>query len=422
MSTSWFSLRNRRCPTPWVWLLLLVLACQAQGQEPPRSLRQTLDEVLNQHPSLKAAQHRLAGSLAWARGAGALPNPQLRLSLPAGDPSEEANSLVQRLEIGGQPGLRSKIAELQAQQADARLAKLQRELGIQTAEAYHGLWSARETERLYKIRLDLAQKLHSAAERRLKAGEISQAEYLRAQLESDQAAAQFARARGQHKVALNHLNSLLQRPGEQELNMPLGTVDERPPIEPSREQLLLSIDSRPEVRVAELTAQIEHLEADLVARQRVPDMEFEAYRSNLGYRAEQGLRLSLVFPLWDWGQIGAASEKRYQEALAAESDLLALRQSTERELLAAWNQFMAEREQREALQRQSRGFQTQADLARRGYEAGVLSLLEVLEAQRAYREAMLEYVAAEAAFQKRRWEIYWLAGGTFARKSPEEQP
>lgn len=396
----------------WLFTSALPSAAQAPARG-AETFREVLDQVLHSHPALRAARQRLAGSQAWARGAGAQPNPQLRLSVSAGDPSEEANALVQRLEIGGQPGLRSKIATLQAEQADARLLEVQRDLGMRSAEAYYTLWSTREAERVFELRTELARKLQAASERRLKAGEIAENQYLRSELERAQAEAQLAQARGQRKTALNRLNILLQRPADQEFFLPTGAVPEEALAEPTRATLLRRINLRPEIRVAELTAQISRLEADLLGRQRVPDLEFEAYRSSLGYGAERGVRLSLVLPLWDWGQTGAAAERREREAEAAETDVLVQRQLVEQEVLAAWELYLAERERREILRDQIQRFYRQADLAYRGYEAGLLTLLEVLEAQRAYRESMLEYVAAETAFQKRRWDLHWLSGVPF---------
>ena len=393
------------------WLFVSTCPSAAQAPVPKtQTFREVLDQLLNSHPALKAARQRLAGSQAWAEGAGAQPNPQLRLSVPKGDPSEEANALVQRLEIGGQPGLRSKIATLQTEQADARLLDVQRTLGMRSADAYYTLWSTRETVGVFELRTELARKLQAAAERRLKAGEIAENQYLRAELEQAQAEAQLAQARGQRKTALNLLNILLQRPADQDFLLPTGAVPEEALPEPTRATLLQRINLRPEIRVAELTAQITRLEADLLGRQRVPDLEFEAYRSSLGPGAEQGVRLSLVLPLWDWGQTGAAVERREREAEAAETDVLVQRQLVEQEVLAAWELYLSERERREILRGQIQRFYRQADLARRGYEAGLLTLLEVLEAQRAYRESTLEYVAAETAFQKRRWDIHWLYG------------
>ncbi|MBX3172337.1 MAG: TolC family protein [Candidatus Eremiobacteraeota bacterium] len=390
-----------------VWLGLAVLG-RAQGL----SFGEVLRTVQDQHPSLKAAILRREAAEAWARGAGSQPNPQVRLSVPYGDPSEEANELVQRIEIGGQPGLRAKIARLQRDQADARVLSQQRELGSQAAQAYFGLWSASEIERLQNQRFDLAEKLRQAAERRLKLGAISQNLYWRTELEQSQARAEFTAARAQKIMARQRLNLLLQRPQQAEITLPIPNDGGLP--KPDREKLLAAVEQRPEVRLALLAADIHRHEADLVGRQRVPDFEFEAYRSSLARGAEQGLRVSLAFPLWDWGQLGAQREQRAREAEAAEQDAETRRQLATQEALAAWESWQAGAERRDILKGQAERYSKQADLSRRGFEAGLLNLTEVMEAQRAYREALVQLVGAESEFQQRRWEVYWLSGGNLS--------
>lgn len=381
------------------------------------SLPQVLQQVFELHPALRAAQRRVEASEAWARGAGAQPNPQIRLSVPAGDPSEEANSLVQRLEFAGQPGLRARIAELQVQEANSRLLLQERDLGRRVVDAYYGLWAARELERLQKFRYELALELQTASERRLKLGQIAEVESLRAQLEAAQAEAQLAQAEGEHRIALAQLNNLRQRSPDSRIEFPgnsntsMSTIPEDPLPPLDRDLALTRAAANPEIQRASLGAEIAHLEADLSGRQRWPDFEFEAYRSNLGARAEQGLRFSLVLPLWDWGQLRAATERREKEAEAAENEVLVQSQTIQQEVLTAWELHSVAGRRRQILKGQSERYLRQAELARKGYQAGVLSLLEVLEAQRAYREAMGEYITAEAAFQKRRWDLHWLTGG-----------
>ena len=229
-------------------LLIFLSLAQSLRAEPPLFFVEVLRSVQDHHPALKAAQLRREAAAAWARGAGNQPNPQLRVSVPSGDPSEEANALVQRIELGGQPGLRGKIANLQREQADARVLNQQRELGKQAALAYYSLWSSSETERLERLRFELAEKLQNAAARRLKLGEISENQSLRADLEKSQSQALLTAAQANRKIALNRLNVLLQRPADQEVALPSPDLEPLP--ESSRELLLAAVDSRPEVRVA----------------------------------------------------------------------------------------------------------------------------------------------------------------------------
>lgn len=52
-----------------------------------------------------------------------------------------------------------------------------------------------------------------------------------------------------------------------------------------------------------------------------------------------------------------------------------------------------------------------AELARRGYDSGYASLLEVLDAQRNYRDVLLDFLSAEAATALARLDLEWASGG-----------
>lgn len=134
------------------WALLLLLPClvgtAAAEPLPAAPLRPTLAEAvrlaLERHPSLLAAVARAEGAAGYARGAGAPPNPELRLAGTLGDPSEDSNRLSQRLEISGQPRLRDKIGEAELAAATAELQAARRAVASEVSAAWLALWSARE--------------------------------------------------------------------------------------------------------------------------------------------------------------------------------------------------------------------------------------------------------------------------------------
>ena len=51
--------------------------------------------------------------------------------------------------------------------------------------------------------------------------------------------------------------------------------------------------------------------------------------------------------------------------------------------------------------------------ARQGYEVGLLSLLEVLDAQTASAQGLRAYIEAEADFHRARLQLCWAAGQPF---------
>ena len=48
--------------------------------------------------------------------------------------------------------------------------------------------------------------------------------------------------------------------------------------------------------------------------------------------------------------------------------------------------------------------------ASQGYEVGLLSVVELLDAYAVYREGLRNYIRAEADFQRTRVELYWAVG------------
>ncbi|MEW6279722.1 MAG: TolC family protein, partial [Candidatus Eremiobacterota bacterium] len=174
--------------------------------------------------------------------------------------------------------------------------------------------------------------------------------------------------------------------------------------------------ARPELASARLAAERARMESDLEGRQRIPDLELSAYRSTLYGTAQDGVQLALVLPLWDWGRIGAAAEQRELEAEALEYSREARRQELLQELRAAWLRHQGARARRDRLRAQVERWLTLSGMARKGFDAGLLTLLEVLDAQRSYREALQDYVAAEAAYHRTRLEVYLLSGGALEGK------
>ncbi|MEW6281408.1 MAG: TolC family protein, partial [Candidatus Eremiobacterota bacterium] len=175
-------------------LLVMLLGWPARASAEAWSLEACLSRVLAEHPELKAARGRVAAARAWADGAGAQPNPELRLAGTVGTPGEDANSLVQRLEIGGQAGLRGDIAELDVHRAELEALALERSLALRTGSAFYDLWEADQRARVAATRLELARELERVSRRRLEVGEISRNQFLRVELETARAEADLAEA------------------------------------------------------------------------------------------------------------------------------------------------------------------------------------------------------------------------------------
>ncbi|HXE71019.1 MAG TPA: TolC family protein [Candidatus Nitrosotenuis sp.] len=413
--------------------LILALLCAGTRAAPEASRpalpllpREAMVLALEHHPALAAARRRALGAREFAEGAGAQPNPELRLAAVRGDPQESAQLLVQRLEVGGQPGLRARAAGAEAQAAFQDLLALQRQVTSRAAVAYYDLWEAVQRTALARTRLELARELEETSRRRYEVGEISRHLHLLTELERSRAEAELASAEAQEEAARGTLNLLLGRPPQAALELPLPSQDGAPqapalpfPEPESLEALRREAPARPEVESLQQRARAARLEADLAARAALPDLELAAYRSSLGPLAEEGVSLTLVAPLFDWGLLGAEQTRRRREAEARALDAEARRLEVDLEIQAAWQVFQASRRRRGLLRAQVERYQSLAAMARRGYEAGLLGLVEVLETERSFRQAVLDYVAAEAAYHRGLLEVRRASGAPLL---PQEAP
>ena len=399
-----------------VLLLLWAPPVRAQPLFPEEAVRQALAA----DPRLKKAHALTEAAQAYAQGAGALPNPVLQLSAVAGDADEGANSLSQTLEIAGQPRLRRKTAEEAALASAATEEALRREIELETVEAYYGLWERAALDNLARLQLELAQELQGAALKRLQLGEISTSEHFRSQLLTAQAEATQAQTESDLKIAQQTLALLLAAGAPVVLPLVPGELPVAPAfaLPENFEALAVRQDnalSRPELEAARREANSTEFEAELAARAGAPDLQLSAYRSTLGHAPEQGVQLSLVIPLFDWGQLGANHARQAKLAEARRYDVEILQRQVQAELGTARAQYEAAFKKRQAMADQAARHLFLSKTARQGYEVGLLSLVEVLDAQTAYRQGLQAYIEAEAEFHRARLRLWWASGQSLSR-------
>jgi outer membrane protein TolC len=342
-----------------------------------------------------------------------LPNPELQIAAVVGDPDESANYLTQTFEIAGQPRLRRRSAEEAALASAAAEEALRREIELETIDAYYDLWEQTALEELAEAQWTLAQQLESTAQKRLQLGEISPNEHFRAQMLTAQAAATYAQTESGLKIARQTLVLLMG--GEVEMPPVASELPSAPafPLPSGFEALTArqeSFQERPELEAARREASSSELEAELAGRAGAPDLQLSAYRSTLGHAPEQGIQLSLVVPLFDWGQLGAEHARRTKLAEAERYEVEILEREMKAELGAAHAGYEAALKKRQAMADQAARHVVLSRTAQQGYDLGLLSLVEVLDAQTAYRQGQQAYIEAEADFHRARLRLWSSAG------------
>lgn len=406
---------------PFITILLvhlaMVQAVAAQSNpDEVLELDQAIREALQSHPGRAMMQARLEAAESYAQHIGAQPNPVLTLSGTVGSAGEDSNALVQTFEISGQPRLRAESAWARAAVARNQLKAQRRHLALETARGYYALWQARQLRLLAASQLELAEQLERTSKRRLEEGAISRNQHLRSNLVTNSARSSLAEAEAYEEGARARLNLLLGRPPEG----PVQLAEPQPrPLSAQTQELLEQLKHRPELEAARSRVTARELEADLAARGNSPTLQLSAYQARLGNTGTQGVQLSLVVPLWDWGQQRARHQQAEHLAEAERLQLQTEQLEFARELLEILSRYQAASRKRRFLEQQAADYQHLTDMARRGFDAGIMSLLEVLETERAYRNNAREHIQARYHELLARFE---LAYAGYEPILPEETP
>lgn len=365
-------------------------------------------------PELRAAREAVTAAAGRERQAGALLNPTLAYGREQTSRNGQTNAqdiaqFEQAVEIGGQRAARREAARLRRQAAEARLAAAVGEVDLDVARAYALAVAADHRSRLSERTATAFTEAQRVSEQRLAAGDVSGYVARRLRLEAARFAAVQAAAALERRSTRNALATLMGLPtsGSDSLALP----DELPAITPS--MAALSLDSllqraereRADLRAVVLDAHVASEEARLTARERIPTPTLSA-----GYKGERvadptlgsltGFRgivagLSIPLPLFDRRGGAIAAAEADARRVDAEGDLLRLRVG--REVADAFDALRAAEEQRSVLEPH---LGEDARLALRAvhasYAEGEITLVEWLDAVRAYQDAESIYLTLQA--------------------------
>lgn len=397
---------------------LLVLSGVARGE--PLTPLEAMRQAAARLPSVQAAQAVLESAQAYARSIGAQPNPYLRLSGTSGDPLEESNALVFPFEIGGQPRLREEVAQRDVSAREQDLLQERRVVALRTGQAYYTAWERQQTWEAARTRTALARQLEFSTLRRYEVGEIAQNSHIRAELELTRALSDEATAKADAEQASGILNLLLGRDPDSPVDFPatptalpepppapfpLPTNPATPELVPQvtvaeghggLQHLQQSAAQLPEVQALRYESQALQSQVELAKRAMSPSLQLQLYRSRIVDANAQGVQLSLVIPLWDWGQVDAEVQRREGLARAAQARVADRELQLRQRVLEIYKRLQGAEARKTILREQLAQSAKLAGDARRAYDANLMTLLEVFDAQQAYRQTLQTYISAHA--------------------------
>jgi outer membrane protein TolC len=296
------------------------------GVEDPL-LADLLAEADRNSPDLQAAHSAVAAARERPARARARPDPMLGLSFTneglapnlGTQPDSALEVMVaQDLPYPGKRRLRGRLAELDAVEAEQRLARARLAVSASVRRAYYGLLAARALRDITTEQAALWEQMEGVARARYGVGQGSQQDVLRTQVEITRVQQTAAAQEAEVAIRLAELNRLLARPAEAPLVTDPARLTTAQPANGLDARLAEVRERSPELGAARAALDRSQVQIDLARREFKPDFGLQAAYMNRG-----GLD-----PMWRAGvtvTLPLAREKRRAAVAEAEADAAAAR-------------------------------------------------------------------------------------------------
>jgi len=330
-------------------------------------------------------------------------------------PSEFSLRVDLPFERGGKRALRTQTASFEQEIAQAEFTDAVRRLRLDVMVACVDLLEAKAKLQLARDNLDTFDRLVQVNERRLTSGAIPPVELTRVrvamlQYRNTERAAELAVTRARVRLML-----LLGRTADQPPVDIDGQLSIRPAINTPDLQTLQQMARRARPDLGALRQEQARSQADLrlqLAQGKVDytlGVAFERWRGVLGSGSSVGLFFSAPLPVFNrnQGEIARAAAERTKSA----TSVAALETDISGEVTTAYQAFQTARR---VLQDIEADLLTPSREARETtayvYQAGATSLLDVLDAQRAFNDTMDTYYTAQADYRRAAITLMTVAG------------
>jgi len=364
--------------------------------------RLTLDEAIrlaeSRSPALLEARARVAVAEAEAIGAPKRPNPSLDVEFrgyplfttdppPFLDSQELTIAIDQEFEPGDRRRWRQEAARLGVQASAAESLDVLRRLRVEVQRAYFHVVLAKADDDAANATLDDVDRILSINRARYEQGELSGVELRRLQVERHRFAddAQLA------QLALRNARSrLLAFLGMRPLDQPFDTVDTLPGARElpalASEAASRAVSERPDLQALKRGEERAEADAKLQHALRIPPFSIGGgWQRDFGTNAIV-VRATIPLALWNRNEAGR-SRAAAQRSLAASRTSVSFA-AAELEVQLAENAVESSRARVSYISSEYvKNAREARDIVLAAYRAGAATLIDYLDAQRAFRDA-----------------------------------
>lgn len=408
-------------------VIVLFTAClafrfaQAQSPPAPFTVEAAVELAIKQNPRLTAAIREVSAGKAGVRSARALTNPSVVFTpaITGRGGSDEEMLVVQPLELNGVRAARTGIVSARLKQSQAEAVVVLRDLIYETKVAFYELVRARKLLSLTQEALKTAEEFDRIAARQVEVGNRAGIDQVQTGIEVARARQQVILAQSRVTAAEAALNTLMGRtPAE-----PIGSLSSLTfaPTEVDADALRQqALTARTEIAVEQSVREAIRGEAQLARREGRPDLAPQFRMEKVVRGAENsGIGLGITLPLFDYGSRRHRVRQAESAARAQEARIAATQNQVRQEVEQALARVRAAEE---VIKGYQQGILDQAhrllEASRVGLQAGVTTVVAVLEAQRTYRGVLTEYTNALADHAQARAELERATGAVPAEMLP----
>lgn len=397
---------------PWLTLAVVTiipnLVRAAPPIEMPLELAPLVQEALARNPEIQAARSQWEASVEQVPQATTLPDPTFGVQLwnvpqngnlgtSVTRTQNTIYTLSQKFPFPGKLPLKGEIASRTAGVTEQALRAKERGLVARLKQAYLQLFFAHKDLQVHHEHVDLLKQLFDTAKAKFRAGQGTQVDVLKAQVELSNLYQRLPVLEQQRETMAAKLNTLLNR----DPRGPLGIPREPAPTgwdKPVEEVERAALMSRPELKAAELAIEKSEQARAFAERQYYPDFEvalqrFQNFQATDGFGAIASI--NIPFSFWTKRRYDAGVREATAVATAARAEYQNWQNLTRLQLTELIAKVRAQQQVAD-LYRTTILPQAEQNLeaARVGYRTGRNAFLDVIEAERALLEFRLAFYRA----------------------------
>lgn len=381
------------------------------------SLQQVLESVERDNPEILAARKRWLAAQKRVVQAATPDKPRLdieRMYAPSGTSvlaaDEKSLAISQEIPFPTTLYLRRGVAAKEAAMAEQAYRAKVRAVLARARSAYAMLYLAHKSLEILKENIELMRRFSRVAESKYAAGQASQSDALKAQVELTKMLNMGVMLEQDKETAGAMLSALLNR----DAGEPVGTPSE--PVLRGESQDLESVSTvafaeRPELKEAALNVERAGKALAVARSGYLPDfMVSYRQRSDPMRGRTRDAVLGFSLPLWFWKPAAMAAEAKAEREMA-EAELEGMRAMTSAEVKSAWVRARTARRLADIYRTSVLPQAEQAlRVAEAGYQANKTSFLDLLDAQRSLLDFRVEHFQFLADYEQRAAELERVVG------------